>query len=58
MPPRQVPDSDLTRAEQVTRVLRLVSISVAFGLVSGAVSVITGPGAHSLGVLVVTEASL
>lgn len=53
MPPRQVPDSDLTRAEQVTRALRLVSISVAFGLVSGAVSVITGLGAHSLGVFAV-----
>lgn len=53
MLPSQVPDSDLTRAEQVTRALQLVSISVAFGLVSGAVSVITGLGAHSLGVFAV-----
>ena len=53
MLPSQVPDSDLTRTQEVTRALRLVSISVAFGLVSGAVAVITGLGAHSLGVFAV-----
>jgi divalent metal cation (Fe/Co/Zn/Cd) transporter len=53
MLPSQVPASDLTRTQQVTRALRLVSISVAFGLVSGTVSVITGLGAHSLGVFAV-----
>jgi hypothetical protein len=53
MLPSQVPDSDLTRTQQITRALRLVSISVAFGLVSGTVSVITGLGAHSLGVFAV-----
>ena len=35
----------------VTVALRLVSLSVAFGLVSGGVSVITGLRGHSLGVL-------
>jgi divalent metal cation (Fe/Co/Zn/Cd) transporter len=53
MLPSQVPDSDLTRTQQVIRALRLVSVSVAFGLVSGSVSVITGLGAHSLGVFAV-----
>jgi divalent metal cation (Fe/Co/Zn/Cd) transporter len=53
MLPSQVRDSDLTRTQQVTRALRLVSVSVAFGLVSGSVSVITGLGAHSLGVFAV-----
>ena len=53
MPLSQVPASDLTRTQQVTGALRLVSISVAFGLVSGAVSVITGLGAHALGVFAV-----
>ena len=41
------------RSQQVTRALWLVSVSVAFGLVSGAVSVVTGLGAHSLGVFAV-----
>src|ERR1700722_3787663 len=53
MLPSQVLDSDLTRTQQVTRALRLVSVSVAFGLVSGSVSIITGLGAHSLGVFAV-----
>jgi len=53
MLPSQVQDSDLTKTQQVTRALRLVWISVAFGLVSGTVSVITGLGAHSLGVFAV-----
>jgi hypothetical protein len=33
--------------------LRLVTISAAFGLASGAVSVVLGPSGHSLGVLAV-----
>ncbi len=37
----------------LTQALWLVSISVAFGLVSGAVSVITGLRGHSLGVFAV-----
>jgi len=41
------------RSQQVTRALWLVSVSVAFGLVSGAVSVVTGLHAHSLGVFAV-----
>jgi divalent metal cation (Fe/Co/Zn/Cd) transporter len=41
------------RSQQVTRALWLVSASVAFGLVSGAVSVVTGLHAHSLGVFAV-----
>jgi len=48
--PAQSQDRGLTRARQVTRALWLVSVSVAFGLVSGAASVITGLGGHSLGV--------
>ena len=53
MLPSQSPDSGLTRPQQVTRALWLVSVSVAFGLVSGAVSVITGLHGHSLGVFAV-----
>ena len=41
------------RAAQVRRALRLVTTSVAFGLISGAVSVASGLHAHSLGVLAV-----
>ncbi len=43
----------MTRQQQVTRALWLVSVSVAFGLVSGSVSVITGLHGHSLGVFAV-----
>jgi divalent metal cation (Fe/Co/Zn/Cd) transporter len=50
MVPSQAPDSHVTRAEQITRALWLVSASVAFGLMSGAVSVTTGLRGHSLGV--------
>ena len=46
-------DSHLARSQQITRALWLVSVSVTFGLVSGAVSVITGLHAHSLGVFAV-----
>jgi divalent metal cation (Fe/Co/Zn/Cd) transporter len=53
MLPRHPPDSGLTRAQRVTRALWLVSVSVAFGLVSGVVSVITGLHGHSLGVFAV-----
>jgi Co/Zn/Cd efflux system component len=45
--------SSADRAEQITTALRLVVRSVAFGIVSGAVSVITGLGLHSLSVLAV-----
>ena len=41
------------RAEQITAALRLVWISVAFGLLSGTVSVITGLHGHSLSVLAI-----
>jgi divalent metal cation (Fe/Co/Zn/Cd) transporter len=50
MLPSQAPDSQLIRAQQITRALWLVSASVAFGLMSGAVSVMTGLRGHSLGV--------
>jgi hypothetical protein len=46
-------DSHLTRQQQVTGALWLVSVSVAFGLVSGSVSVVTGLHGHSLGVFAV-----
>jgi hypothetical protein len=39
------------RAGQVRRALQLVTFSVAFGLASGAVSVASGMGGHSLAVL-------
>ena len=45
--------SSTDRVEQITTALRLVVLSVAFGIVSGAVSVITGLGLHSLSVLAV-----
>jgi divalent metal cation (Fe/Co/Zn/Cd) transporter len=51
--PDGVVDTHLTRQRQVTRALRLVSVSVAFGLVSGTFSVITGLHGHSLGVFAV-----
>jgi divalent metal cation (Fe/Co/Zn/Cd) transporter len=41
------------RARQVTAALRLVGISVIFGIASGAVSVATGLASHSLSVLAV-----
>jgi divalent metal cation (Fe/Co/Zn/Cd) transporter len=43
--------SDPDRPRQVTAALRLVGISVIFGLGSGAVSVTTGLASHSLSVL-------
>jgi divalent metal cation (Fe/Co/Zn/Cd) transporter len=44
----ELPDKDPARPKLVTAALRLVSISVAFGVVSGAVSVTTGLQDHSL----------
>ena len=41
------------RAGQVQRALRLVTVSVVFGLVLGAASVVSGLNGHSLGVLAV-----
>jgi hypothetical protein len=52
LPDRRL-DSDLTRHQQVTWALWLVSVSVAFGLAAGTVSVITGLHGHSLGVFAV-----
>jgi divalent metal cation (Fe/Co/Zn/Cd) transporter len=48
-----LPDRDQGRMALVASALRLVTISVAFGLLSGAVSVITGLQDHSLGVFAV-----
>ncbi len=42
MPGNQLPARDLDRAGQVMAALWLVSVSVAFGLLSGAVSVTAG----------------
>ena len=51
MPGHQPPVSGPDRPRQVTTALRLVCISVAFGMVSGAVSVTAGLANHSLSVL-------
>ncbi len=48
-----MPASSPPRPELVSAALRLVWISVAFGMLSGAVSVTTGLGDHSLGVFAV-----
>jgi divalent metal cation (Fe/Co/Zn/Cd) transporter len=53
MAARQPPISDPERARQITAALRLLGISVIFGIVSGAVSVATGVANHSLSVLAV-----
>jgi hypothetical protein len=53
MLPGQVPDGQLRRARPGLRALWLVSASVAFGLVSGVVSVVSGLRGHSLGVFAV-----
>lgn len=50
---RELQGSRTARARMLTQALWLVSISVAFGLVSGSVSVITGLHSHSLGVFAV-----
>jgi len=49
----QPPISDTERARRITAALRLVGISVIFGIASGAVSVATGVANHSLSVLAV-----
>jgi divalent metal cation (Fe/Co/Zn/Cd) transporter len=53
MPADQPPDSYLSRRGMVRHALWLVSISVAFGALSGTVSVITGLQGHSLSVFAV-----
>lgn len=53
MPGNHRPAPGPARAGQITAALRLVWISVAFGVLSGTVSVITGLHGHSLGVLAI-----
>jgi hypothetical protein len=53
MPADQSSGSYLSRQRMVTQALWLVSISVAFGALSGTVSVITGLQGHSLSVFAV-----
>jgi divalent metal cation (Fe/Co/Zn/Cd) transporter len=53
MPADQSSGSYLSRRHMVTQALWLVSISVAFGALSGTVSVITGLRGHSLSVFAV-----
>jgi len=53
MPRTANPPATVDRAELVQRALRLVRLSVAFGLISGAVSITAGLRGHSLGVLAV-----
>jgi divalent metal cation (Fe/Co/Zn/Cd) transporter len=50
---QQVPDSHPDRTTLVASALRLVMVSVAFGVISGAVSVTTGLQDHSLGVFAI-----
>jgi divalent metal cation (Fe/Co/Zn/Cd) transporter len=47
------PDQPTVRQRMVTTALWLVTISVAFGVLSGAVSVLTGLHGHSLGVFAI-----
>jgi divalent metal cation (Fe/Co/Zn/Cd) transporter len=53
MPGNHPPAPGQVRARQITAALRLVWISVGFGLLSGTMSVITGLDGHSLGVLAI-----
>lgn len=53
VPPEQTPDRDQARPKLIATALRLVSVSVIFGLLSGAVSVTTGWRDHSLAVLAI-----
>jgi divalent metal cation (Fe/Co/Zn/Cd) transporter len=48
-----LPENNLAHPNLVTAALRLVSISVAFGVLSGALSVTTGLQDHSLGVFAI-----
>ena len=53
MSENQLPVSGPDRSRQVTTALWLVSISVAFGMLSGEASVTTGLANHSLSVLAI-----
>jgi divalent metal cation (Fe/Co/Zn/Cd) transporter len=53
VPADELPGTDPARLKLITAALRLVSISVAFGVLSGTVSVLTGLQDHSLGVLAI-----
>ena len=53
MPKTANPPTTVNRAESIRRALRLVTLSVAFGLASGVVSIAVGLGGHSLGVFAV-----
>ena len=53
MPGNHPPAPGQARAGQITAALRLVWISVGFGVLSGAVSVIIGLHGHSLSVLAI-----
>jgi divalent metal cation (Fe/Co/Zn/Cd) transporter len=53
LPPDGLCDSGAPRASLVTAALRLVSVSVAFGVLTGVVSVAVGLRDHSLGVFAV-----
>jgi len=50
MPEDQLPDAGASRARLVTIALRLVMVSVAFGALTGVISVTAGLRDHSLGV--------
>ena len=49
--PRTATDAELSRSQLLHRALQLSWISIVFGLVSGAISVVSGIADHSLGVL-------
>jgi predicted benzoate:H+ symporter BenE len=51
IPRQRPPVSSPDRTGQLTAALRLIWVSVLFGICSGAVSVITGLAGHSLSVL-------
>jgi divalent metal cation (Fe/Co/Zn/Cd) transporter len=53
MPRTADPPASVSRAAYIKRALRLVRLSVAFGLASGTVSIATGLRGHSLGVFAV-----
>lgn len=49
----QTPDVAQSRPDLIVAALRLVTISVAFGILAGAVSIVTGLQGHSLGVFAI-----
>src|ERR1700741_1856567 len=53
MPKASAPPRARGQSRDLQRALRLVTFSVAFGLISGAVSITTGLRGHSLGVFAV-----